>query len=263
MSFTSDFTAIMRTSLTGGILALMLSACATPLTSDIAATSEATEVAPTVISYKKGELISLISIVSKEGDAAKKAVANYYATAFPLGETHGLIRKGQLKVKAVPVGAHKSEGVVFYSWPSKAAEDAFSAEPAWPAIKAARPEAWTELRIYTDEVKDDITFTFHADKTYTLAMAWINPENPTDYDRYMEGIKDAVAESGGRFVYKMFDPKFESHNITDGGPGQVTLVEWDTPRGLQAFGKTDGFRANAAYLTSGVTRFEILALGTQ
>lgn len=53
MSYTSAFTAIMRTSLTGGILALMLSACATPLASTTAATSETADIAPTVISYKK------------------------------------------------------------------------------------------------------------------------------------------------------------------------------------------------------------------
>lgn len=93
-------------------------------------------------------------------------------------------------------------------------------------------------------------------------MAWINPENPDHYDLYMDGITDAVADVGGRFVYKMFDPKFESNKIKTGGPGQVTLVEWDTPQGLQAFGKTQGFKDNAAYLGTGVTRFEILVLGT-
>lgn len=225
-------------------------------------TSEKT-VAPTVLEFKKGQLFSIVSVIADPSAEAKKNVAKYYKTAFPLGEKHGLKREGQLRVVASPVGDHKSDGIVFYSWPSAADEKTFEAEPAWASIKALRPKAWEELRIYTQELEADMSLTFDPDKTYTLAMAWLNPENPDHYDKYMAGIKAAAESVGGRFLYKMFDPKFESNIIKTGGPGQVTLVEWDTPQGLQAFGKTAGFKENAHYLKSGVTRFEILALSAK
>jgi len=216
--------------------------------------------APVSITYKEGQLISIITSVPKTGENARQAIATYGATAFPLASKHGLKREGQLLVKAAPVGDHKPVVTVFYSWPSETAEAAFNAEPAWPAIKDTRADAWDELRVYTDLVEKDMTLTFDPNKTYTLAMAWTNPENPHDYDVYMKGIEGAVAQSGGRFVYKMFDPEFESHSLDDGAPGQVTLVEWDTPQGLENFGETKGFKDNVKYLSSGVTRFEIIAL---
>lgn len=215
------------------------------------------------INLKKGELISIISVIPNKGDAADAARSQYYATAFPLAQQYGLKREGQLRVVAAPVGKHNSEGIIFFSWPSQAAEASLESEEAWPGIKALRPKAWDDLRIFTKELDEDLNLTFAADKTYTIAMAWTNPENPNDYDIYMDGIADAVSEVGGRFMYKMFDPKFESHKLKDGAPGQVTLVEWDTPEGLANFGDTQGFKDNVKYLSSGVTRFEILALSAQ
>jgi len=229
----------------------------------IAAPIAEQEVVPTVVKLKKGELLSIISVIPNQGEAAEAARTQYYQTAFPLAERYGLKREGQLRVVAAPTGQHKSEGIILYSWPSMAAEAGVEAEAAWPEIKALRPKAWDDLRIFTDELDENLTLTFAPDKTYTLAMAWTNPENPNDYDIYMDGIKDAVSEVGGRFVYKMFDPKFESHKLKDGAPGQVTLVEWDSPQGLADFRKTAGFKANAKYLTSGVTRFEILVLSAR
>lgn len=229
-----------------------------------AAASESDQAAePMVISLEKGELLSIISVIPNKGEAADAARTQYYQTAFPLAQQYGLKREGQLRVVATPVGGHESEGIIFFSWPNKAAEAKLEAEPAWPGIKALRPQAWDDLRVFTDELDQDLTLTFSPDKTYTLAMAWINPENPDDYDVYMDGIKEAVDEVGGRFIYKMFDPKFESHKLKDGAPGQVTLVEWDSPQGLASFGETEGFKENAKYLTSGVTRFEILALSAR
>lgn len=245
-------------------LAASLSACAavntTPSQPVTAAAAETTAVQ--TYAFKKGQLLSFVSVVPKNTPEAKTASQEYFARAFPLASKHGFKREGQLLVKAVPVGNHKSEGVILYSWPDQASEDRLTAEADWADIKTLRPQAWEELRIYTTTLQDDLTLSFDPAKTYTLAMAWNNPKNPDHYDLYMDGIRDAVTEVGGRFVHKIFDPAFESNTIKDGGPGQVTLVEWDSPKGLQNFGKTEGFKQNAHYLKTGVTRFEILVLGT-
>lgn len=241
-----------------------LSACAAkqvtpaPQTTTIKSQSDALQ----SYAFKKGQLLSFISVASKDTPEAKQALQQYYTTAFPLAEKHGLKREGQLRVKANPLGDHKSEGVVIYSWPDQKSEQRMDSEGAWPEIKKLRPLAWEELRIYTAELEDDLTLTFDPKKTYTLAVMWSNPENPDHYRLYLDGIKDAIAESGGRIIYKMFDPKFESNKIKDGGPGQVTLLEWDSADGLFKLGDTEGFKQNEHYLKSGVRRYEIIALGT-
>lgn len=266
MLFQSPLERALKALLACFILTSMVSSC-TSLAQDsapqAAADSAEQPAAPVEITLEKGELLSIISVIPKTGDDADAARAEYYATAFPLAQQYGLKREGQLRVIAAPVGKHDSKGIIFFSWPSLAAEASLEKEAAWPGIKALRPKAWEDLRIFTKELDEDLTLSFKADKTYTIAMAWTNPENPNDYDIYMDGIKEAVAEVGGRFMYKMFDPKFESHKLKDGAPGQVTLVEWDTPEGLANFGDTQGFKDNVKYLTSGVTRFEILALSAQ
>lgn len=266
MLFQSPLERALKALLACLIASTMVSSCtslAQDSTPQTTAASTAQVAAPVEISLKKGELFSIISVIPKTGEAADAARSEYYATAFPLAEQYGLKREGQLRVVASPVGKHESKGIIFFSWPSKTAEEAVEQEAAWPGIKALRPKAWEDLRIFTKELDEDLTLTFKADKTYTIAMAWTNPENPNDYNTYMDGIKEAVSEVGGRFMYKMFDPKFESHKLKDGAPGQVTLVEWDTPEGLANFGDTQGFKDNVKYLSSGVTRFEILALSAQ
>ena len=263
MLFQSPLERALKALLACLISAAMATSCTSLAQSDEPQTSAEQPAAPLTIDLKRGELLSIISVIPKEGDQADAARAEYYQSAFPLAQQYGLKREGQLKVTSAPVGQHKSEGIIFFSWPSQAAEASLEMEADWPAIKTLRPKAWEDLRIFTDELKEDLTLTFKADKTYTIAMAWTNPENPDDYDTYMDGITEAVAEVGGRFIYKMFDPKFESHKLKDGAPGQVTLVEWDTQEGLTKFGETQGFKDNVKYLTSGVTRFEILTLSAQ
>jgi uncharacterized protein (DUF1330 family) len=255
----------VRTVLVCGVLSLGLPACSTMTTASpqTAKPQAAQTSTPVTMHFKKGQVMSIISPIAKEGETAKKALQTYYKTAFPLGSKHGLKREGQVIVKAAPIGDHKSEGIIFYSWPSANSEKQFESEAQWPAIKSLRSEAWEELRIYSDEISEDMTLTLHPEKTYTLAMAWINPEQPNDYALYMDSIKEAVSDVGGRFVYKMFDPKFESNTIKDGGPGQVTLVEWDNPEGLQNFTKTKGYKDSSQYIGTGVTRFEILMMQTQ
>lgn len=214
------------------------------------------------VSYKAGQAISIITPEPKSGEAAKAAMSDYFATSFPLASNFGLEAGEQLRVKTVVHGTHQPTVAVFYSYPDAASEAALTAHPDWPSIKAKRPAAWEELRVYTTVLKEDVSLTFKPSKTYTMAVAWLNPEKPNDYAAYMTGIQSAVTASGGRFVYEMHDPAFEAHARPKDAPGQVTLVEWDSPAGLANFQKTDGFKQNAKYLSSGTTDFELMVLGT-
>lgn len=244
-------------------LALLTVGCSVSApTTDVKPEALAATSAPKMVSldFKKGQVLSFTVIDSKDGAAATAARDEYYDKAFPLAETFGLSRDMGFKVVAVPVGALKPQAVALFSWPNASAEEGFSAHPDWPAIKSLRPEAWDELRIYNDVLKQDMNLTFDSSKTYTLAAAWINPKYPDDYEKYLSGIQTAVKQSGGRFIYKMHNPSFEAHAAPQGAPDQVLMVEWDTAEGLQKFGKSAGFKANAKYLGSGTRLFELAVL---
>ncbi len=244
-------------------LTLLTTNCAAPSsTTDTQATKTTAITAPktVVLNFKKGQILSFTVIENKKGEAATTARNNYYKTAFPLASQFGLSRDMGFDVVAVPVGDFKPQAVALFSWPSAEAERNFNAHPDWPAIKATRPDAWDELRIYNDVLKNDMSLSFDASKTYTLAAAWINPEHPNDYEKYLSGIQSTVTESGGRFIYKMYNPAFEAHAAPQGAPDRVLLVEWDTPDGLQKLVSSTGYKANTKYLSSGTKLFELSVL---
>lgn len=245
-------------------LLIGLGACQTATAPvDKVAEAPASQTSVTTLNYKKGEVLSFVFIDSKDGDEAEAARLKYYGSAFPLANSFGLSSDTTLSVAAIPVGNFKPDALGIFSWPDAASEAAVSAHPDWPGIKAIRPLAWDELRVATSELDADLTLSFDPAKTYTLASAWFNPENPNDYAKYMDGIKSSAEELGGRFVYKMHHPKLESHSEGLGAPGQITLVEWETQDGLAKFGKTKGFKDNVKYLSSGTTRFEIIVIAPQ
>ena len=171
MLFQSPLERALKAFLACFILTSMVTSC-TSLAQDSAPQAAEQPAAPVEINLKRGELLSIISVIPKTGDAADAARSEYYATAFPLAQQHGLKREGQLRVIAAPVGKHESEGIIFFSWPSQAAEASLEKEADWPEIKALRPKAWEDLRVFTKELDEDLTLTFKADKTYTIAMAW-------------------------------------------------------------------------------------------
>ncbi|MEO0575012.1 MAG: hypothetical protein AAF004_06075 [Pseudomonadota bacterium] len=224
--------------------------------------AEVAKNAPTAktMEFKAGNILSLISSAPKAGVAAA-AVRNRYAkTAFSLAGTFGLRPAGSLTVTDTVAGSFTPAAVSFFSWPSVTAERDFRAHPDWAAIKATRPQGWDELRIHDVVLTKDLTVTFHADKTYTMATAWINPEHPGDYDLYLSNIVPAVTASGGRFIYQMRDPQFNALATQIGAPSRVTLVEWESQEGLSDFLNTDGYKDNAHYMQRGVTAFELVVL---
>lgn len=209
---------------------------------------------PLTIHVEKGQYLSLITPVMKTGGEA--AVKEYYSRAFPLARSFGLQNLGTVKVKQTIIGEFDAPAFSFFTWPDEASEKAFTSHPDWPALKNLRPLGWDELRVYSKEVEEDITLSFHKDKYYTVAVAWLNPDRPNDYDAYMDGVADMVAAVGGRFMFKMKKPQFEAHAITNLAPGQITLVEWPDAESLSSMLSSDSYKTVSPLFRSGVTRFE-------
>jgi uncharacterized protein (DUF1330 family) len=207
------------------------------------------------LSIKKGQVFSIVAPDNKVG--GEKAVSEYYQRAFPLAESFGLKRHLSLKAPTTLVGDYKPGGFIFFSWPDQESEKKLINHAEWPEIKALRPNGWNELKIYSSLAENDIDITFDSSKFYTLAVAWFNPENPDDYTNYLAGIEDTVAEVGGKFILKIHHPRFEAHASPLIDPGQITLVEWDSPEGLAALQQSEAFKTFSPLLSSGVTTFEL------
>ncbi|WP_164115622.1 hypothetical protein [Sphingorhabdus sp. Alg239-R122] len=210
------------------------------------------------LKFRKGQVLSFVAPEAREdGDAAREA---YYSKAFPIAEKLGFSRKAVLRVQDKIISDYDPSGFILYSWPDAGALAAFEADSAWPAIKASRPDAWSELKIYTDELEEDLTLSFDPAKTYTVVVAWLNPGKEADYARYLDGITEAVNAAGGRFIYKMKDPVFESHASSPAAPQQLTFVEWDNVEGFSKVRQSDAYKQNQQYFASGVDHVEFYRL---
>lgn len=215
---------------------------------------------PTVMTWQPGEVISVISVDPAAGQDARQARRNYLDQALPLAAGYGLKQLGSVRVATAAVGQFEPGAVVFYSWPGADKAAALETDPRWPAVKAGRPAGWDELRIHEVVAERPVALRFRADKTYTMATAWIDGQRPQDYDRYLRNIAPAVADAGGRFVLDLQNLKFEAHALSGPPPGRVVFVEWDSPGGLEAFQSTASFKENVSLLSSGTTAFELLIL---
>ncbi len=207
-----------------------------------------------VIEVKAGQVLQIIASEAKpDGGPARRT---YAQTAFPIASSFGFASMGTLAVKQKVVSDFAPEAFSFFSWPSEGAVRDFESHPDWPAIKATRPDAWNELKVYSDVVDEDLSLTFDPGKHYSVVVAWSNPENSGDYERYLSGIESAVAREGGRFIYKMRNPAFDAHASELTAPHQLTFVEWDAPGGFARVQKSQEYLDSRQYFASGVSRFE-------
>lgn len=213
--------------------------------------------APVNLKLSKGQYLSIVLPEAKPGASEKRN--NYYKTAFPLGEKYGLKREMTLIVDNVIISDYTPSAAIFYSFPDKLAEASFSHNPKWPPIKALRSEAWEELKIYSSELQEDVNINFNPDKSYTLVVAWLDPRNPDDYKRYLDGITDVVSAAGGRFIYIMKHPTYEAQGSLL-APGQLTFVEWDTLDGFATVRASEAYKAATPYFASGTRKVEFYRL---
>ncbi len=236
--------------------ALALGACTATTSAQTVpvASTTADQAEPLVIDLQRGEVLQIIAPESRsDGNAARQA---YYQAAYPIAGALGYERLGQLSIRQKVVSDYDPGGLIFFSWPDAASVQKFNDDPDWPSIKATRPEAWSELKIYTAELDRDLKLTFDPAKDYTLVVGWGNPDNPDDYERYLSGIEPAVERAGGRFIYKMRNPAFEAHASPAEAPVQLTFVEWDGPDGFAEVQRSDEYLASRQYFGTGLTRFE-------
>ena len=210
-----------------------------------------------VMSFDQGQLVTLSATINRDGEDAAAARQQYFQRVFPIAGSLGLSRDGTLAIHNAVAGEFEPEAYSFFSWPSAQAEAELNAHESWQDIKALRPVAWDELRLYSVEMEDDVSLTFREDRAYSIAVAWTNPEQPDSYFQYLDAIEPTLTETGARYLYKMRNPRFEQHATPGGDPAQVTFVEWQSARDLERFLRSQAYRDASHLLTNGVTRFEV------
>ena len=207
------------------------------------------------IDMKRGEVLQVI--ISEQRPDGGPAARAYGSKAYPLAQQYGYQRIGQLNVAQKVVSSFDPQAVSFFSWPSQQALDTFSAEPAWPAIKETRPQAWSGLDIYSAQLREDLKVSIDPDKHYTVLVAWLkSDEARDDYARYLSGIEPAVERVGGRFIYKMMMPTREAYEEDAAAPHQITFVEWETTDGFEKVQATEEYAAHEQYFGSSMRKFE-------
>ena len=204
--------------------------------------------------FKAGELLSIV--MPKIGDGSRDAREDYYMTAFPLAQEHGLKGKGQLRNDGVLIGDYDPDGMIFYSWPGEKGEAAFTSHPDWPGLKALRSVAWDEVRVYTETLSQPLALRFDPAKTYTLAIAWTDPDHPGDYARYMSNVIPLLDALGARVVHIMHNPRFEAHAAPPEAPERITIIEWPSDDSLNLLRQSAAYKRQLPLFRSGIERFE-------
>jgi len=238
---------------------LMGCANASDNSSDKAVVQTSPEVAtsPVVLELKKGQILSFITSVYTQGEEAEAARNIYYKDALPTAMKYGFKREPiTFLVNNTLVGDYNPDAFIAGSWVNKQGFDEFESLPEWPALKALRPKIWEYLRFYRIELQKPLRLEIHPDKFYTMAVAWINPENPNDYNSYLDGLEKEMNAVGGHFVYKMNNPLSEDIDPNYQGPDQLTLAEWDDEQALSRLLSSDTYKKLAPLSKSGLTKFE-------
>ncbi len=212
-----------------------------------------------MIDLPPNSLLSLIGSEYKGTDEAKAAQNIFYSEALPLAAQYGFKRQADLRVTAVNVGDFKPKGFIMTSWPNEATFANFQTDPKWPEYKAIRPDIWHDIRYYRDVQENGLQLKLRADKYYTLAIAYLNPENPEDYQTYLSNLEGDVTANGGKFILKMKAPTLESLS-GEPTPDQLTFIEWNDAEGVDKLLGSAAYKANSHYARSGTTKFAFYRL---
>lgn len=211
----------------------------------------------TRLHLKKGQYLTVI--LPETNPANNHIRQSYYAAIAPLSQKYNVKREVSLKVDQSIISEYAPSAALFFSYPDKASAQQLSTESVWPEIISLRSRAWKEIKFYSAEIKTDLNIKFDPEKTYTLVVAWANPEHPNDYFRYLDAIKPLVNEAGGRFIYKMQKPSYEA-NTNGQAPTQLTFVEWDSVDSFAKLNRNPSYKKHVPLRTNGIQKLEFYQL---
>jgi len=207
------------------------------------------------VQYAPGMVVQLIAPVT---DPEKRHLRDlYFKKNAETAQRHGYRQDGVLIIEETLVGDFKPNVFVISHWPSLKAQKTFQALPLFSGVKSLRRDAWEALKLYDHELDVPLKMTFTEDKAYTVALAWTNPSNPSEYYDYMAALPPLLEKVGGRFMHQFNDVVVSAHNPDELAPQQITFVEWDSKDGVEKLQALPEFAELAKKLQSGTVRFEL------
>lgn len=168
--------------------------------------------APVRIELSRGEVLTVA--VSRHRDGAEPLMKRYFESVMPIAGPLGFAPKGALDVvEARAGGFHPNNFVGFYGFPSTQAATDFAEDPRWPAVRATRPQIWSELRISHYVVTEPMTWSLRPDRVYEVRYAW-GQDAP------------ALAPDGGQLLVTLREGAHEMLPKTLGEPSAIQIIEW-------------------------------------
>jgi uncharacterized protein (DUF1330 family) len=161
------------------------------------------------------------------------------------------------------MGDARASAVEFHSYDGAGRKRQLERTRGWAELQAFRSEGWKRQDVFTVELDQDLSLTFDPAKHYTLAIAWTNPANPEDYDRYLDGVESAFADVGARFMHRFRDIGYDSSAGKDVvPPAQIVFVEWEDEEGLGKLLGSEAYKAHSSNFRSGVSDFRFYRLSS-
>ncbi len=163
-----------------------------------------------VINLAQGEVFTVA--VSRHRVGGQALMKAYFKAVLPIAKPLGFAPRGALHITESVAGPFEPNNFVgFYGFPSTKAATAFANDPRWPAVKATRPEIWSELRISHYVVKRPTRFTLRADRAYEVRYEW--------------GASPAI-EPGGTIVADFKRGTHEMLPKSLGEPTRIRIIAW-------------------------------------
>ncbi len=106
-------------------------------------------------------------------------------------------------------------------------------------------------------IPHDMQIRFRSDRIYRVVSLWINPDRPTDFDKYRDALSETVYQQGGRYVLQLKGEDYDSIIEPDRPPDLFWIIEWPDREAHQSYIGGDTFRANYHFFQSGVAKFHV------
>ena len=208
------------------------------------------------LGLKQGQVVSFVTAATKQG--AVEARRRYDKRVSELASPLGFKREGTLRITSARAGDYAPDPLMnVLSWPDRSSVEKFDSFDEWTELRPARKYIWDELRFNRMTIPQDMEVRFRSDRIYRFVSLWINPDRPTDFDKYRDALSETVYQQGGRYVLQIEGGDYQSVIDPDRPPDLFWIIEWPDRKAHQSYIGSDTFRANYHFFQSGVAKFHV------
>ncbi len=183
-------------------------------------------------SYKKGQVLDIILLNTKEG--IKEELDHYFKTALPVATKYGYKGQGGLPLKSSPTqGNYHPESIIFGVWNSLKEREDFltNIEDVMPEFHQARRNIWSSFNMTFWEMSDDLSFTVNTDKFNVATAYWQNDKE--DFQQFKVNWNTLSKKSGGKEILALAngDSPFGYYYK----PDYMVITEWNNRSDFEKF----------------------------